>query len=509
MSAAVEYSVTPGLGYCAVVPDFLTPRECRELIALAENKGFRSPSADYPPTYRNNDRLVHDDESLAKHLFERLHAVAPPSMPAPDDVGPGSWRLDSVNERLRFCRYTADQQFRIHQDGVHHRAFNRRSMLTFIVYLSDGEDFVGGDTEFFADGPRATPDGSDQPEVVVRVRPKMGTLILFEHRIWHAGAKIVSGTKYILRSDVLYRNDEASSLETSGHRGYIWTLSRQGPDSFVSGGRDCSIRVWNRAFEPTAVLTGHTHSVLGLAPLDVSCLASVSRDRTLRIWNVSTSSCTNTVVAHDAAALTVVRLDGERIATGGADRVIRIWSHAGSEIAGIQAHDGWVWKLVRVNDRLFASASEDGAVKLWQTKTHVNAGCLPGTAPLRSMAASPDGKRLVTGDVLGRLRVWVDLETNPQIESEWIAHRAAVRSVVFLGPNTIASGGEDNRMHVWSGGPRRLLYRAEHKNFVTDIIAVDGQSCASTSYGGEICVHRYLDPLRDEFAATRSFQNCM
>lgn len=250
MSATIEYPVTPGLGYCAVVPGFLTPRECRELITLAERKGFRSPSADYPPTYRNNDRLVYDDESLAKQLFQRLGAIAPRSMPAPDDVGCGSWRLDSVNERLRFCRYTADQQFKIHQDGVHHRASNRRSFLTFIVYLTDGEDFVGGDTEFFADGPGATPDGSDQPEVVARVRPKMGTLILFEHRLWHAGEKVVSGAKYILRSDVLYRNDDAPSLQTSRHRGYIWTLSRQGPDSFVSGGRDCSVRVWNRAFEP-------------------------------------------------------------------------------------------------------------------------------------------------------------------------------------------------------------------------------------------------------------------
>jgi len=67
----------------------------------------------------------------------------------------------------------------------------------------------------------------------------------------------------------------------------------------------------------------------------------------------------------------------------------------------IQAHAGWVWKLVRVSDDLFASASEDGTVKLWHAHTHAQIGCMSGNAPLRSMAVSPDGKTLVTGDVTG------------------------------------------------------------------------------------------------------------
>jgi WD40 repeat protein len=490
VSTVVQHPLAPGLGYCAVVPGFLTPAECGELIALAESKGFHSASTDYPPTYRSNDRLVHDDESLSRHFFQRLRLFAPLIMRPHGDRGPESWRLDGVNERLRFCRYTADQQFNIHQDGVHHRALDRRSMLTFMIYLTDGEAFSGGDTEFFADGPRATPDGSSQPEVVARVRPKIGTLILFDHGIWHAGAKVQFGTKYILRSDVLYRKDDACSSQRTRHQGYIWTLARQGPDSFASAGRDCSIRIWDRAFEPTAVLTGHTRSVLGLAPLDATRLASVSRDRTLRLWNVPAARCTNTVVAHDAAALTVVRLDGDRIATGAADHTIKIWSYAGREIAMIQAHAGWVWKVVRVNDDLFASASEDGTVNLWHAQTYAQMGCLPGSVPLRSMAASPDGKRLVTGDVTGRLRVWIDLQQDPRVESECIAHRGAIRSVVFLGADTVASGGEDHRMHIWRGAPLRSVYQAEHGNFVTDIVAMDDQRCASASYDGEIRVHQ-------------------
>lgn len=238
------------------------------------------------------------------------------------------------------------------------------------------------------------------------------------------------------------------------------------------------------------MLAGHTHSVLGLASLDATRLASVSRDRTLRFWDVPAARCTNTVVAHDAAALTIVKLDDDRVATGAADHTIKIWSHVGREIARIQGHADWVWKLARVNHDLFASASEEGTVKLWDAQTFAQIRCLPGTVPLRSIAASPDGKQLVAGDVMGRLRIWSDLETNPRVESEWIAHHGAIRSVVFLGADTIASGGEDCRMHVWRAGPWRSVYQAEHENFVTDIISVAAGCCASASYGGEIRVHQ-------------------
>jgi len=293
VSALVEHPLAPALGYCAVVPEFLTPPECRELIAFTEAKGFYSASTDYPPTYRSNDRLVHDDEGLSRHLFERLRAVAPQVMETHDDRGSGNWLLDGVNERLRFCRYTAQQQFNIHQDGVHHRGCKRRSLLTLMIYLTDGEAFSGGDTEFFAAGPGAARDDSGQPEVVARVRPGIGTLILFDHKIWHAGAKVTSGTKYLLRSDVLYRNGEASSSEETQHKhqGYIWTLARQGPDCFASGGRDCCIRIWNRSFEPTAVLAGHTHSVLGLASLDAAHLARVPSNCGMRRLMRRSAAC--------------------------------------------------------------------------------------------------------------------------------------------------------------------------------------------------------------------------
>lgn len=62
-----------------------------------------------------------------------------------------------------------------------------------MVYLND--DFAGGTTDFYGDDelPRAS------------IRPKRGMALVFVHAQLHEGAPVISGRKYVLRTDVMYR----------------------------------------------------------------------------------------------------------------------------------------------------------------------------------------------------------------------------------------------------------------------------------------------------------------
>ena len=99
----------------------------------------------------------------------------------------GGWRPHGLNERLRFYRYTPGQHFRWHLDGAFQRSPRERSRWTFMVYLND--DFDGGGTDF--------EDG-------VTVRPVTGAALVFAHGLRHQGAEVTRGTKYVLRSDVMF-----------------------------------------------------------------------------------------------------------------------------------------------------------------------------------------------------------------------------------------------------------------------------------------------------------------
>jgi hypothetical protein len=57
-----------------------------------------------------------------------------------------------------------------------------------MVYLNEG--FGGGTTRFH--------------DFDIDVRPRTGHALLFQHRLLHEGCEVASGTKYVLRSDVMY-----------------------------------------------------------------------------------------------------------------------------------------------------------------------------------------------------------------------------------------------------------------------------------------------------------------
>jgi predicted 2-oxoglutarate/Fe(II)-dependent dioxygenase YbiX len=167
------------------VAEFFSPEECRATIELAESLGFgdapiSTGSGDvYAPEYRNNSRVMLDDVARAEMLYQRAETYVPRRIEG--------WNLAGVNERLRFYRYDVGQQFDWHYDGYFRRASGERSWLTFMIYLND--EFAGGETLF-----------SDYT-----VQPQIGMALFFVHHVRHKGETVTRGRKYVLRTDVMYR----------------------------------------------------------------------------------------------------------------------------------------------------------------------------------------------------------------------------------------------------------------------------------------------------------------
>jgi hypothetical protein len=469
-----------GAGCCLLIANFLTPAECRALIAGSEARGYASAATDYPPSYRNNHRHVIDADDLAASLGARVQAHAPPRI----DADGREWRFDSINARLRFCRNTAGQRFSIHQDGVHHRGADCRSHLTVLLYLTDGAGFDGGDTVFYAHGP----SGAGAPIELGRVRPTAGSLLLFDHALWHAGAEVSGGVKHVLRSDVLYRATAPAAhvAEPGAHQGYVWSLAALDDRHIASGGRDATIRIQDAAGHPLRELHGHAQSVLGLAPLPGQHLASVSRDRTLRVWNWATGACGMTVAAHDTVVLDVTATPDGTLATAGADGLVKLWRQDGSALGTLAGHDGWVWQLAALDASHIASASEDGNVRIWDTAAMRCIAVLGGDQPLRTLLAL-DGA-IWTGDIAGRITCWSPAPERWRQSAQLTAHRAAIRRLRHAGAGLVASCGEDCAMRLWTAAGRAMVLETWHANFVTDALRC-GATMVSSSYDGKILRH--------------------
>jgi hypothetical protein len=482
--AAVEFPLGRGEP-CVLVHGFLSAHECDALIQAAEQRGFAGAGPDYPPSYRDNDRLVADDPNLAGQLFERLAGCATRSAEVAGVMRETDWSLVGVNERLRFCRYLPGTQFRAHQDGVHHRPCSQ-SRLTFMVYLNDNA-FTGGDTVFFEG--RSSAMAGHNPAAL---RPRKGSLILFSHALWHAGARVHTGVKYVMRSELMYQPEhpeKAGGTFRPGHRGYVWALAALHGVGMASGGRDATIRLWSDTGAPLGTLDGHTQSVLGLVEMEPGVLISHSRDRTIRRWTVA-GGASRIVGTSDAAVLSAARLDRERLVTGDASGKLAVWNLTTGTTETWSAHGSWIWAIAPLREAGFATASEDGSIRLWRSADNGATVTANLGHPLRTLAsrAMRDGVMLAAGDVEGVVHLLV---AGQELERLGIiaAHDGPVRRVRFESEHILLTCGEDGLVRRWDLRSRQGTVIAAHRNFATDVLCVGPGRWISCGYDGRIGMH--------------------
>ncbi len=174
------------------MPNILTARECELWVGRIQTAGTepapinttRGNAIDLQ--IRNNRRVIFDNPNWARDLFDRVKNRVPQEI--------HRMSLAGINERLRCYEYLPGQRFAPHSDGAFIRDEEEQSWYTFMVYLNEG--FEGGETKFLV-----------EPEVVII--PKAGAGLFFQHPIIHEGAEVKSGVKYVVRTDLMYRKQEA------------------------------------------------------------------------------------------------------------------------------------------------------------------------------------------------------------------------------------------------------------------------------------------------------------
>ncbi len=179
-----------------VLGELASERACEGWIAKAERSGFTSAPVTtrngpvHMPGLRNNARVMEDDVDTATDLWRRIEPVLPSAWRGVERRGALHLPV-GLNERLRFYRYDPGEYFAVHRDGPYIRDNREFSLLTVLLFLND--EFTGGETRI------------TEPRYACDVVPVRGSALCFSHRLLHEGAAVTAGTKYILRTDVMYR----------------------------------------------------------------------------------------------------------------------------------------------------------------------------------------------------------------------------------------------------------------------------------------------------------------
>ena len=213
--------------YAVVLDDVFTPNECKDLIAAAEastTHGWERAMVNIGGGHqkmiedvRNCGRIIWDSPEVVDEVWKRIEhlpevqqIVRLQNVPKIFGLGPQRrgevWKFTRPNERMRFLKYVGGEYFRPHCDGTYETPDRKeRSYFTMHLYLNDGgpdSELGGGATTFHAYNMVGRID----------VVPKAGRVLLFQHRdLLHSGDDVVKGTKYTMRTDLMYTLESSES----------------------------------------------------------------------------------------------------------------------------------------------------------------------------------------------------------------------------------------------------------------------------------------------------------
>ena len=186
----------------------LSAKECDRFINTSESLGYLKDAAvSLPRSVRHNDNVTWVvDDLIHDVIWKRCKDLIYDK----DNIFYGKKAL-GLNKRFRFYKYNEGDFFKFHTDGswpgskvVNKELFtdfyqDRYSQMTFLILLN--EDFEGGETQFIVK--------KDGKEELVSIRTPRGGVLCFPHGMHplhcvHSSNKIISGIKYIIRTDILF-----------------------------------------------------------------------------------------------------------------------------------------------------------------------------------------------------------------------------------------------------------------------------------------------------------------
>ncbi|WP_282080808.1 2OG-Fe(II) oxygenase [Aquimarina algiphila] len=169
-----------------LIKNFLSKEMCSHFIEKGEQVSFEEAKVNIDGRQvmvkgiRNNKRILFKDELLAQKMWLQVQPFVEEDF--------GKYKAIGLNEMFRIYKYDIGQRFKMHRDGSYNRNEKECSFFSFLIYLND--NFEGGETYF---------------EKGMTIEPKQGDALLFHHPLRHEGKPIISGTKYVLRTDIMYQ----------------------------------------------------------------------------------------------------------------------------------------------------------------------------------------------------------------------------------------------------------------------------------------------------------------
>jgi len=223
-------------------------------------------------------------------------------------------------------------------------------------------------------------------------------------------------------------------------------------------------RIANLENFDTKMLRGHTGTIMAVAVHPKGFIATASKDKTLRLWDLSDRRCLAVCVGHlESVCAVQFGQRGFWFVSASRDRTIKLWrpddfppkqiedepKELRTAIAAVGHEKDVTCFAISPNDSLIASGSIDKSITIW-SKDLIQITVIRGhRRSVHDCKFSPTDKILLSASGDKTLRLW-SLDDYSCLRV-FEGHTSAVSNCAFLNKGTqIVSAGGDGLLKLWS-----------------------------------------------------------
>jgi WD40 repeat protein/basic membrane lipoprotein Med (substrate-binding protein (PBP1-ABC) superfamily) len=299
--------------------------------------------------------------------------------------------------------------------------------------------------------------------------------------------------------EALHHSLQVSRLEMviEAHPGGVRELAYS-PDGkrLASVGKDRMLKVWDASsgqLLDSGRATNVESTCVAFSP-DGKYIATADHDMTAKIWDSRTLAQIATLEGHDTGLLTLTfSPDGERLVTSTSNmwEGLFVWDIAsGQKIGEFFVNNLQVPEAIAFSPdgKWAAAANTYGQVHLWDATTYDEIRSLgSGEFYMFGMAISPDGSRLAASDSENKVIIW-DTSSWEELLS-FYAHADWMLDIEFSPDgNRLATSSLDGKAKIWDAATgQELLLLAGHTDGILSL-AFDpsGKHLATASMDGTL-----------------------
>jgi WD40 repeat protein len=230
---------------------------------------------------------------------------------------------------------------------------------------------------------------------------------------------------------------------------------------------------------------GHVEKIVSLIQLSSGKLASGSYDNTIHIWNMNYEK-EEKIINENGRVFALLEFENDKLLAGTSENVIDLWdvnSVDNNCLYSFEGHELWINCLVKINSKVFASASNDSKIKIWDYFTRTCLFDLQGHADCILSLILLRNNYLCSGSADLTIKIW-DWEKQNCV-STLRGHQKWVKSVYELDNGILVSGSDDKTIKLWKDD-NLLLTLNGHRHSVRTFCQLNENYFCSGSFDSTI-----------------------